>query len=127
MASKLGAAVSVVTDLSDTIELMQANIDKNVIHDIDGKCIACELDWCTDPSVWDRSHIQPPYDYILGAEISYDPSLGGALLSTIKALSNEDTVLLLAHNEPAFTGTELMDVLEFFKENLHCHLKFQVS
>ena len=72
-----------VTDLLSHVEHIKHNIDIN-----NSKCIGCELDWGSYNTLG-------TFDVILGLECVYKEDLYRPFLTTIKGLSNLNTVVIL--------------------------------
>lgn len=43
--------------------------------------------------------VKPPYDYIVAADIVYNPEFFGALLDTLDKLMDEKTIMIMSHEK----------------------------
>jgi predicted nicotinamide N-methyase len=89
VAGILGAQV-VITDRKMALELTRDNVERNS-KNLDTSLDVRELEWGQDVSSFN-----PPFDYILGADIVYIEETFSHLLKTITELSANKTVILLS-------------------------------
>ena len=89
MAGLLGAHVT-VTDRKMALKLAEENVQRNT-EKLNTSVEVKELEWGHDVS-----GLNPPFDYILGADIVYIEETFDQLLRTIDELSDQRTVVLLS-------------------------------
>lgn len=94
----LGARV-VLTDVEETVELIEENIENNekVLKSSNGEATAETLDWTNES---DRTRFQPPYDYVLAADTVYSEEAVVPFLKTVYFLAGLNTVVVFAHPAP---------------------------
>lgn len=88
VASYLGADV-VITDRRSALDLTIQNVHKNTCEST--KIKVAELEWGQGVSRFD-----PPFDFIIGADIVYIEETFSLLVRTIEELSDDKTVILLS-------------------------------
>ena len=104
IAAACNGAQVIVTDLDFCVQLMQENIRHNqaLINQSGGSASAMALDW-NDPvpaSIRDR-----PFDFVLGADVSYNLEFAFPLLKTIRSLTRAGSNVVFAHKpRNAFAG-----------------------
>mmetsp|Transcript_13928 Transcript_13928/g.18214 ORF Transcript_13928/g.18214 Transcript_13928/m.18214 type:complete len:258 (+) Transcript_13928:97-870(+) len=98
LLASLGAAVD-ITDIEQTVELIEENIENNEenIRLGEGKAVARILDWFSEG---DRAGFDGDYDFILAADTVYNIEVIRPYLETLKSLSNDHTKILFAHPAP---------------------------
>lgn len=94
----LGASV-VATDLPDMLPIIRANLSFNGLlappaapAPPPGLAAVVPLDWSGGCGA-----LAPPYDFVLGSDLVYEPKLFAPLAATMAALSDGGTVLYLAY------------------------------
>lgn len=92
---KLGGNV-ILTDIEETIELLEENIESNIIEKNENNLIAKELDWLKDEQLTNFEK----YDFILAADTVYSVDCIIPFLSVLKALSKKETKIIFAHPAP---------------------------
>ena len=90
VAGYLGAQV-VITDRKMALNLARDNVQRNSENLNKSLIDVCELEWGQDVS-----NFNPPFDYILGADVIYIEETFSHLLQTITELSDDKTVVLLS-------------------------------
>ena len=92
------ASEVVVTDMESHVHIMEENVKINKQLVARCNCAApsnvvrvAEYDWA-DPT---PSHLTPPYDFIVGTDVAYSPSLYIPLLSALKCLTGDQTQILI--------------------------------
>jgi predicted nicotinamide N-methyase len=90
VAGYLGAHV-IITDRKMALDLARDNVQRNRENLNTSLVDVCELEWGQDVSTFN-----PPFDYILGADIVYIEGTFPHLLQTINELSDDKTVVLLS-------------------------------
>ena len=98
-AACLGARVR-LTDRTEALELLQANIAANAdqIVAAAGKCSAHELDWCSESTM---TPLRAEYDVLLASDVVYKADLVTPLLRTLEFFCPPGSrcVLLLAYKK----------------------------
>eukprot|EP01103_Thecamoeba_quadrilineata_P015278 TRINITY_DN4774_c0_g1_i1.p1 TRINITY_DN4774_c0_g1~~TRINITY_DN4774_c0_g1_i1.p1 ORF type:complete len:203 (+),score=33.81 TRINITY_DN4774_c0_g1_i1:3-611(+) len=98
----LGAEV-IVTDLKPLLPLIEKNINANVSN---SKIKVKELNWGEDVS-----EFEPPFDFIVGSDVVYREETFKLLIKTFSDLSNEETVIFLAHELRERKEIQFFDLL----------------
>lgn len=96
VASRLGADV-VLTELGQEVDLVKENIDANFpLNDqsswephVQARPKGLELYWGDD-----ASHLKPPFDYILGADIVYEVQHFDLLVKALQDVTDEKTIIV---------------------------------
>jgi 2-polyprenyl-3-methyl-5-hydroxy-6-metoxy-1,4-benzoquinol methylase len=97
----LGAAQVFITDIEQTMELMEENIENNqtTLDEAGCEARALELDWTNKEQIAAAASLGP-FDWILAADTVYNAQASDAFVETVKALSGPNTKLLFAHPCP---------------------------
>ena len=109
LAALLGAGACALTDIEETVELLQENLESNApgLPDGGARVTAEELDW-TKPEDLARFADRSPVDFVLCADTIYDTPCVRPFLAVLDALSGPDTTILFAHpNERVKAASEL--------------------
>ncbi|GCC35811.1 EEF1A lysine methyltransferase 3-like [Chiloscyllium punctatum] len=100
LAALLGGHVT-ITDVPEVLKQIQYNVNANIPDASKHHPNVCALHWGTD-----QDDFPSDYDFILGSDIVYSPSLFPGLIQTLVHCSNENTTIYLSTNMPARMGTE---------------------
>ncbi|XP_048394126.1 EEF1A lysine methyltransferase 3-like isoform X2 [Stegostoma tigrinum] len=100
LAALLGGQVT-ITDVPDALKQIQYNVDANIPDAYKHRSKVRALHWGTD-----QDNFPSDYDFILGSDIVYSPSLFPGLIETLVHCCNENTTIYLSTNMPARMGTE---------------------
>ena len=109
LAGLLGAAPCVLTDIEETVELLEENLESNAPHLPDGgaRVTTEELDW-TEAEHLARFADRAPFDFVLCADTIYETECVRPFLAVLDALSGPDTTIVFAHpNERVKEASEL--------------------
>eukprot|EP01122_Echinamoeba_exundans_P002094 TRINITY_DN12057_c0_g1_i1.p1 TRINITY_DN12057_c0_g1~~TRINITY_DN12057_c0_g1_i1.p1 ORF type:complete len:214 (-),score=23.58 TRINITY_DN12057_c0_g1_i1:35-676(-) len=89
-----GANVT-LTDVEELMPLLKANVSANFSSEEmkEMKSQVLPFYWGTDPS---KAGLEPPYDYIIGADIVYKADLVEPLVQSMLQLSDESTQIIIA-------------------------------
>ena len=90
VAGLLGAQVC-ITDRKMALELAKDNVKRNSANFNTSLIEVLELEWGQDVSSF-----EPPFDYVLGADIVYIEKTFKQLLKTIDELCDDNTIVLLS-------------------------------
>ncbi|CAN6478841.1 unnamed protein product [Victoria cruziana] len=104
-AAKLGSSRVILTDLPELLPGLRRNVEANDL--VDGCVDVRPLRWGDDG---DCSTLGPPFDVVLMSDLLYDVSASSALCRSIRALSDDRTLILLSYELRAGT-TECFQVL----------------
>jgi len=112
IAAHLGAQV-VLTELGEEMDLLKRNISLNIDRDspIASRITTDELFWGTS-----TSHLSPPFDVILGADVVYEIQLFDQLIQSLCDLSGPDTIIYIAleHRWKDIEGWFFKDLTKHF-------------
>ncbi|PRP80522.1 hypothetical protein PROFUN_11835 [Planoprotostelium fungivorum] len=99
---KLGAKV-LLTDLKDTLDITQKNIDANSLR---SNVEVAELKWGKDVGQVKGS----PFDVIIATDTMYIPEEAETLLLTIEGLSSSNTVVYLSYGRNRYAEDEFKEM-----------------
>ncbi|KAH7295965.1 hypothetical protein KP509_26G001400 [Ceratopteris richardii] len=88
-AACLGAASVLLTDLSENLPLLKANVSSNGLTET---VMVANLEWGQQYDSYNRS-----FDVVLAADIMYDASSIAALLRTLRCIAGASTCIILAY------------------------------
>jgi hypothetical protein len=105
LAGALGASQVFVSDIEETVELMEENIENNeaTLEKAGCEAKAIELDWTNKEQIAAAASLGP-FDWILAADTVYNAQVSDAFVETVKAISGPNTKLLFAHPCPRHEG-----------------------